>query len=467
MKTYINKLYLLCLTMLVLIMAGCNKNDNSSSLSLNGDTFIDKIVLDDKYEGIIDNKNANIIISVPYAYDTKAMTVSQLVLSEGAEATLNVGDKINFSYSQSVRVANGDAFFDYNINVKHDEAKILSFKLNGYIGVINQETNTISVRIPTTENISALNASVEMNEGTVIVSPENYNNLDYSSPVEFVVENNTARTVYTVVVTQSNAAEVLYVGLAENIEALNPEEQEAANWMIINIPGAQYASFSDIVKGAVDLSECKVMWWHLHIDGGIDNMDKFDQNAASSLSAVQKIKDFYENGGSLLLTRFASYYAVKLGATLDGNNPNNCWGQVEESGEITSGPWSFFIDGNTEHPLYQNLIMNAGENNKIYTCDAGYRITNSTAQWHIGSDWGGYPTVNDWESIHGAKSLGNGGDGAVVAWEYLPSNGKGGIVCIGSGCYDWYSYGVDVANDKYHSNVAKLTENAINYLKGE
>ena len=104
MKTYINKLYLLCLTMLVLIMAGCNKNDNSSSLSLNGDTFIDKIVLDDKYEGVIDNKNANIIISVPYAYDTKAMTVSQLVLSEGAEATLNVGDKINFSYSQSVRV---------------------------------------------------------------------------------------------------------------------------------------------------------------------------------------------------------------------------------------------------------------------------------------------------------------------------------------------------------------------------
>lgn len=466
MKTYINKLYLLSLALFMIVVSGCDNNENKS-LSLDGDTFINKIVLDDQYEGVIDNKNASITIGVPYAYDTEAMTVSQLELSEGAEATIKTGDIVNFSFSQSVRVVNGDAFFDYTINVKHDEAKILSFKLNGYIGVINHETNVITVRIPTSENISSLTANIEMNEGTVIVSPENYSNLDYSSPVEFVVESNTARTTYTVSVIQSDAAEVLYVGLAENVESLNSEEKEAANWMLLNVPSSQYVSFDDIAKGVVDLSSCKVMWWHLHIDGGIDNMDKFDQNAASSLTAIQKIKDFYEAGGSLLLTRFASYYAVKLGATLDGNNPNNCWGRVEESGEITSGPWSFFIQGNTEHALYQNLVMNSGESDKVYTCDAGYRITNSTAQWHIGSDWGGYPTEADWEILHGAKAIGNGGDGAVVAWEYLPNKGRGGIVCIGSGCYDWYSYGVDASGDRYHGNVAKLTENAINYLKGE
>ena len=237
--------------------------------------------------------------------------------------------------------------------------------------------------------------------------------------------------------------------------------------MLLNVANSQYVSFTDIANGAVDLSECKVMWWHLHIDGGIDNMDKFDQNAASSLNAIQKIKDYYEAGGSLLLTRYATYYAVKLGATLDGNNPNNCWGQTEETGEITTGAWNFFIQGHTNHALYQNLIMNSGESDKVYTCDTGYRITNSTAQWHIGSDWGGYSTESDWETNHGGKALGYGGDGAVVAWEYLPKDGKGGRVCIGSGCYDWYSYGVDVTNDKYHENVSKLTENAINYLIGE
>ena len=234
MKTYINKLYLLSLALFMIVVSGCDNNENKS-LSLDGDTFINKIVLDDQYEGVIDNKNASITIGVPYAYDTEAMTVSQLELSEGAEATIKTGDIVNFSFSQSVRVVNGDAFFDYTINVKHDEAKILSFKLNGYIGVINHETNVITVRIPTSENISSLTANIEMNEGTVIVSPENYSNLDYSSPVEFVVENNTARTTYTVSVIQSDAAEVLYVGLAENVESLNSEEKEAANWMLLNL----------------------------------------------------------------------------------------------------------------------------------------------------------------------------------------------------------------------------------------
>ena len=32
--------------------------------------------------------------------------------------------------------------------------------------------------------------------------------------------------------------------------------------------------------------------------------------------------------------------------TLDGNNPNNCWGQSEESGEIVGGAWIEAVGGN-------------------------------------------------------------------------------------------------------------------------
>lgn len=462
MKSYIYKLYYVFLTLFLLVTSGCDKNDKSS-LSLDGDTYIEKLVLDEQYEGVIDNEEATITVGVPYAYDAKAMTVSQLVLSEGAEASIKEGEKVNFTVSQSIRVTNGDAFFDYTINVKHDEAKILSFKLNGYIGVINEDNNTISVRIPTTEDITNLTASIEMNDGTVVVSPENYTSLDYTSPVEIVVENKTARTVYTVTVTQSDSADVLYVGLADNIDGLNAEEKEAVNWMLLNIANSQYASFTDVANGSVNISDCKVIWWHLHIDGGINTLDQFTEKASSSIDALQKIKDYYNAGGNLLLTRYATFYAAKLGATKDGKVPNNCWGQVEETGEITTGPWSFSIKGHTDHALYQNLVMNSGEDDKVYTCDTGYRITNSTAQWH--TDWEDYGDLSIWETNHGAKAI--AGDDAVVIWEYLPQDGKGGIVCIGSGCYDWYSYGVDVTNDRYHSNVAKLTENAINYLIGE
>ena len=95
--------------------------------------------------------------------------------------------------------------------------------------------------------------------------------------------------------------------------------------MLKNIPNAQYLSFEDVRTGRVDLNDCKVMWWHLHIDGGIDSMDKFEAAAPSAVQAVSKVKEFYENGGSLLLTRYASFYAAKLGVTKDGNAPNNCW----------------------------------------------------------------------------------------------------------------------------------------------
>ena len=103
----------------------------------------------------------------------------------------------------------------------------------------------------------------------------------------------------------------------------------------------------------------------------------------------------------------------------------------------------------------------------VYTFDTGYRTTNSTAQWHIGSDWGGYATLDDWRALHGGIDLGYGGDGAVVVWEY-PANAAGGrILCIGSGTYDWYAEGVDDSADQYHGNVAAMTLNAINYLNAE
>ena len=52
MKTYINKLYLLCLTLFLVVMSGCN-NENKSSLSLDGDTFINKIVLDEQCQNFV------------------------------------------------------------------------------------------------------------------------------------------------------------------------------------------------------------------------------------------------------------------------------------------------------------------------------------------------------------------------------------------------------------------------------
>ena len=442
---------------------GCS-DDNRSDLRLDGDTWLSSFELDGNYAGVVDRATKTVTVSVPEIYDTDAMQVTALSVSQGAEASVKAGDVLNFSFPQVIKVVNGDVFLDYTVKIKHDEAKILSFKLNDtYAGVIDQAKRTITVRVPGEVEVKNLVPAITLSQGA-LVTPASGHSVDFTAPVDFTVTYNTASTTYRVTVIPTDAPGAVYVGLAASLDLLNAEEKEAATWMLNTIPNAQYISFEDVQANRVDLSECRLMWWHLHVDGGIDTMDKFDKAAPQAVNALVKMKELYDNGMNLLLTRYATFYAAKLGATKDGNNPNNCWGQSEEAGEITSGTWSFFIQGHEAHPLYQNLVTAGGETDKVFTCDAGYRITNSTAQWHIGADWGGYADNEAWRQKTGATDLGYGGDGAIVAWEYLPEGSKGGILCIGSGCYDWYAFGVDASGDKYHGNVAQMTENAIDYL---
>ena len=237
--------------------------------------------------------------------------------------------------------------------------------------------------------------------------------------------------------------------------------------MLANVPNSLYASFADIENNTIDLSNCKVMWWHYHVDGGVDGHDVFAARATKALAAKNQLRSFYENGGSFLLTRYATNLPSFIGVTGDDEwtTPNNCWGQDESGAELCGGPWTFrMYEGQDGHALYQGLIK--GDNtNEVYCTDAGYHITNSTAQYHIGTDWGDYPDYNAWTSRTGATILGVGGDGAIVAWEYPRTATKGGIICIGSGCYDWYSYTYEAGyTENYHKNIATMTKNAINYL---
>lgn len=316
----------LCIaTALLTAVAGCN-DDNTSNLRLDGDTWLESLTLDE-YEGVIDNDAMTVVVGVPETYDVSAMTVSAISASAGAETSVRVGDVLNFTYPQSVTVRNGDAYLDYTVSVQHDAASITSFVLNGsYIGVINQTNRTILVRVPTTEDVTNMVPAIGLSEGAT-VTPASGEAQDFTEPVEYTVTYRTASATYTVTVEQSDAPSAVYVGLATSISELNLEEQEAANWMLQNVANSQYVSFDDVRTGRVDLSECRVMWWHLHIDGGIDNRDRFTSSAPAAIQAVTAVRDFYEAGGSLLLSRYATYYAVDMGATADGNNPNNCWGR--------------------------------------------------------------------------------------------------------------------------------------------
>ncbi len=440
-----------------LMLASCKKDN---SFNLDGDCNILSLTLDEKYPAVIDQVNRTAVVQLPEIYDKSNMRLTQLTLSEGATSSVSVGAHLNLFTPAMIRVTNGSVYREFSVSVKHDEARILSFMLNGkYIGIINEANHTINVQVPEGVDVKQLVPSITMTEGAT-VTPAVGVAYDFTEPVDFTVTCRTASYTYKVTVKEMVPPHVIYLGLAATMQQLNMEEQTACTWMLNNVEKSAYVSFADFAAGNVDISDCKVIWWHFHKDGGIDSKSKFETNAADAMPAVDKLKAFYNNGGSFLLTRYATYLPAYLGEA--DCVPNNCWGQNEDNAETINNPWEFSIAGHTDHAIWQNLLMNPENLNSVYTCDKGYRITNSTAQYHIGADWGGYATKADFCTKTGAVDIAGGND-AVVAWEY-PSNGTHGrIICIGSGCYDWYTVAEGVT-EYYHVNVAKITDNAINYL---
>ena len=441
--------------------------DNTSDLNLSGDCMIEAIALDG-YQGVIDLATRTITVRLPEVYETSAMKITTLSISQGAVCNIVPGQTINMDAAKMIRVQNGDVILDWTIRVLHDEARIRAFILNDiYQGSINQDTKTITVYVPATVDIKNLIPTITYSENATI-TPSSGTVQDFTSPVTYTVRNNSAESTYTVTVIAIDKPKALFIGSASTMNELDPEAKEACLWMLGNIEGSLYASFSDLRAGTLNLTECKVIWWHWHVDGGVDGHDVFAAKATDALDTKNELRTFYENGGSLFLTRYATNLPSFIGVTGDDEwtTPNNCWGQNEDAAELCNGPWSFRIyDDKSDHALWQNLI--AGDNaQEVYCTDAGYHITNSTAQYHIGTDWGGYNDHSAWEARTGGKILGIGGDGAVVAWEYPAKDGKGGIVCIGSGCYDWYSYTLEAGYvENFHKNISIITQNAFNYLK--
>ena len=441
-------------------------DDNVSDLQLSGDCMVESIALDN-YEGTINLASRSIVVRLPEVYETSAMQVTKLSISDGASCNVKQGETLNLDAAKVLKVKNGDVFLNWTLSVLHDEARITSFVINDiYQGTIDQMAKTITVYVPGSIGVTSLVPTIVYSQNASI-TPASGVAQDFTNPVTYTVKNNSAEATYTVKVIAIDKPKALFIGEPSSMNDLDPEAKAACQWMLGNVPGTLYASFADVEANTVDLSECKVIWWHYHFNGGVDGHDQFVAKAPYALSAVNQLRQYYENGGAFFLTRYATNLPSFIGATGDDEwtTPNNCWGQDEDGAELCGGPWSFRIfDGMNNHPMWQGLVQ--GDNSQeVYCTDTGYHITNSTAQYHIGTDWGGYDNHAAWETRTGGKILGVGGDGAVVAWEYPAKDGKGGIICIGSGCYDWYSYTYEPGyTEKFHKNIEIMTQNAFNHL---
>lgn len=464
----INK-YILGACLLSAAFTACD-DSNVSDLRLDGDCMIESLQLNNAYSGQVNLANRTVKVKVPVDFTAKsAMTISQLTLSQGAEANMAQGGTINFSASQVMHVTNGDVFLDWTINVKNDEARIYSFIINGtYKGSVNEADHTVTFYLPGSVDVTKLTPSITVSEDAV-VSPRSGVVTDFSQPVVYTVTDNTAETQYTVYVESVSAPKAIFLGSAgaSNIDELCGEEREACKWMLSNISNSLFVSWEDLINGNVDLSECEVIWWHWQ-HAPSETLTDFENGATSTaMAALNKLMDYYQAGGSFIFSRASVNMAAELGAVRERRCANNCWGASDDGGEVLGGSWDFPVVDTNDY-LWQNLI--GFEDGKVKTLDADYQISNCVSQWGM---WGDYDKEGDdfhvghdkWKNLTGCRVLAHGWDGAITIWECPAANGefgKGGIICFGSGCYDWYS--PHEYTEYYHANMGIITGNAFDYL---
>ena len=448
------------------LLTACSK-DNTSDMKVSGSCLVEELVLNGEYRATVNLEKRLLKVKVPVDFSAKDnMEITSLILSPGATSNFKVGDRLNLDGSKSLRVMNGDLQMEYQISVRNDEAVMTSFILEGVKGAINQEDKTITVSVTGNSGIDLSNATFEtVCSEDAVCSPASGTKANFTEPLEIVVTDNTATNTYTVYVTLIQNPVAIFVGEAENVEMLNPEEKAAAKWLTGNIPGAAYVSWDDIASGNMSLDEVRFVFFHRHCSS-YGNYNGFVEAEQGAMTALPKMKELWQNGVGFVLGRSAVNYAIALGAMPEDAYPNNVWGGGggEGSDQMGDDPWHFYAYDIT-HPLWKNLKTYPGAaDNAVYTLDKDYTICNTTSQYGF---WDTYADGKDAvEAKTGGRAL--GGDNSVSSWELKGANGefgKGGVICLGSGLFDWNSPTPYTSN--YHDNMGTIMLNAYNYVGKE
>ena len=470
MKTKINIIgrWFLCTALLTIslshLLTSCTDDDRTGSIDISGECLVQEFVLNGQYTATINTEKRLVKVKVPVDFTAKDnMEITSLSVSAGAKSNFKVGDHINLIADKTLHITNGDLVMDYQVAVRNDEAIMKLFLLEGVKGAINQADKTVTVSVTANSGVDLSNATFEVEcSEDATCSPASGTKGNFTEPFQITLTDNTATNTYPVYAVMIDKPKALFVGEAENVEMLNDEEKAAAKWLTGNITGSAYASWSDVANGNVSLDECKFIFFHRHCSS-YGNYNGFADAETAAMSALSKMKECWQRGVGFVLGRSAVNFAIALGAMPADSYPNNVWGGGNGEGSDLMGddPWhTYAYDVN--HPLWKGLKTYPGApENAIYTLDKDYTICNTTSQFGF---WDIYASGKDAvEAKTGGRAL--TGDNSVNAWELKAYNGeygKGGIICLGSGLYDWNSPTPYESN--YHDNMGKIMLNAFDYL---
>jgi len=274
----------------------------------------------------------------------------------------------------------------------------------------------------------------------------------------------------------------------------NGDDDEASAWLWLQetYPTAKFVSFSTITS-ADAVEPYRVLFWLRDLEG-VAESDVW--NIPSDVqSATPVIKEWYKNGGSLLLWSHATVYIGHLGRLnlddMKGNDHvfgfsvggvnNDVWKMA-----VQLNPGSRFSKDHSSHPIYKGLEVESTDRTKLiafkgpgWTEDhnclyfnlpsliTGIGNQEEACYTQITQTYGLYP-LGTWDSQIDWVSQLN-----VFEAQQGNTDFQGTILCVGNGGCEFSMKNLDGTPDKsahpknniYQDNVLLLAKNALEYLK--
>ncbi len=147
------------------------------------------------YEGVIDQDEKTVAVTIPYGIDVTDTPPSKLIVSANANVTPTIVERQDFIKPVIYTVTSQDKLVtnDYTINVTIEKpstiAEITEFKIDEYEGEIDQEEGTITVILPYDYPTEELEDKVpEIVWSGESITPNENEAQDFTKPVEYIVK---------------------------------------------------------------------------------------------------------------------------------------------------------------------------------------------------------------------------------------------------------------------------------------
>lgn len=314
--------------------------------------------------------------------------------------------------------------------------------------------------------------------------------------VTVIAQNAQGNSLSTSAMLKIGKTAIGFLSVYETPELLlqNGDDDEASAWLWLNseYPNAQYIYMGDITSADV-IEPYRVLFWLRDLENvGEDAVWNMPQVA---LDALEPIKQWYKEGGNLLLWGHAIPYLTNLGR-IDGemlkNNDRTIgtgfggWNPDTWSMAVQLHPGSKFKKDFSSHPIYKGLDVVENDRTKLIAFKGpGFTEDHNCLFFNAPSILTGIGNqeeacYNQLTTVFGIYPLGTWDSqidwvSQLNVWEAQQGNTefKGTALCIGNGGCEFSMKNEDGTpdisaypkNNIYQDNVLKLAKNCLEYLK--